>query len=456
MKNIRSKYFLLILITIPFLTVITGLVDVDYFWQTEFGKYELLNHQFYELEKISHWGSLDLDSYIDHEWLSNVIFYLLSLCPFSIIFTKLVICCLIGFCIYYFSKYFCKVDTISLFSLVLFFFFCLCVVNIKSYIFSVMCFIIELVLLKTYGDFSYKKSLILSCLVVVIWNNTHSGSIPVYFILAFIYFITEVRRFDKKFLMIGVVDVLSLLINPYGVDLLLFNMRHMKTLSNLPLAEWDSIDLSNINGFIAVIAVLLILLNFSRIEDNYIKYISLVCCILCFDASRHIVYLLPCTLYLIEIGVDVRFLKLNLKYTCLVLFILFGIVLSCKLISYNENLSKLSDDIITVVLDDCNGDSIGLYTDYALNHTEVNSIGLKSFDTGLLPSCGIRWQADYLISVGCSDYYVTSIIKYYNLNKFLFKKYGNNGGLSNLYTYFMNKSEYRVLYDNDEYCYIVK
>ena len=51
MKNIRNKYFLLILITIPFLTVITGLVDVDYFWQTEFGKYELLNHQFYELEK---------------------------------------------------------------------------------------------------------------------------------------------------------------------------------------------------------------------------------------------------------------------------------------------------------------------------------------------------------------------------------------------------------------------
>lgn len=72
-----------------------GLIDFDYYWQADLGRYELLFGDFNRCYSQV-WG-VTSGTYLDHEWLCNIFFYVFSgFGEYSVLITKMVMALIIG------------------------------------------------------------------------------------------------------------------------------------------------------------------------------------------------------------------------------------------------------------------------------------------------------------------------------------------------------------------------
>ena len=76
-NNIKEnrKFMLYICVFCIMITsVLQGLSDWDFIWQTYLGKEIVQNGRFNALQDLI-WGTKEVSTYIDHEWLTNILFY---------------------------------------------------------------------------------------------------------------------------------------------------------------------------------------------------------------------------------------------------------------------------------------------------------------------------------------------------------------------------------------------
>ena len=187
----NNNLMFLIGIVCMFLTSTTmGLGDWDFVWQSYLGKSVVTNFDFYGLKDLI-WGSLNIHPYYDHEWLTNVFFYLTTVIfgdSYSIVFVKIVIELLLGITTYCFVKQIVKTfDNMSfftyLFSMTLTYCFGALLVKPKAYDISLVLVMWLIILLerRREGTLTFKKFCVFIVVLTILWNNIHSGSIVLLF-----------------------------------------------------------------------------------------------------------------------------------------------------------------------------------------------------------------------------------------------------------------------------------
>ena len=473
-ENTNLMFF--ISIVCMFLTsTIMGLGDWDFVWQSHLGKAVVERGDFFGLKDLI-WGTVNVNPYYDHEWLTNVFFYLVTVLfgeVYSIIVVKVFIELLLGVTVYFFVKQVIKTYVhISFITYVSCMFLTYCfgalLVKPKAYDISLALVMWLLILLEKRKEntISFKCFAICILILTVFWNNIHSGSIVLLVAITGLYWLVFWR--DKNTVILGIVDLLALGLNPYGYKLIYFDIIHnsdvvMKTI----IRDWHCLDLKMAAGKAICLLILLILIHLlhMKIDRNNIVFVVLflVFLVMTISSMRHFLYMYPIGLVIICKGQFENFKKLNIKtfgiptyfisIFTVVLLILFGV--NFKNVQPEYTMSYITPKLDTILSRTTKITNDGLFT----GDVNVWSSGYKSFQSGAFPHTRERTIDSYILLTG-SEKQIQDIIKFYSLDKFLFfKTEKSDTGYTlntNLYDYMISRpNEYVLLYDADVLVYFV-
>ncbi len=474
LKN-KNILFLISIVCIFLMSTIMGLSDWDFVWQSRLGKYIVTEHDFNGLRHLV-WGTQGIDVYYDHEWLTNVFFYIATVLfgeTGGIIAIKLLIELSLGIVTYMFVTQFFKsvddIDVSAFFSIVVVtYLFVNSLVKPKAYDISLIFFMLLLILLdkRCKDTISFRKFSLYIALLVVLWNNFHSGSIILIFGVTGLFWLLYWR--DLKTVILGIICLLLLLVNPFGYKLIYFDLTHaFDNVMKKVILDWRGLDLSMMAGkaiCIMLIVMFIHLLNM-KITKNNVAYVILFAgfCIMTISSMRHFLYLYPIGIYIIIQGQykDVKFIKMLSYSTITYLISVFTLVLLVMFgVNFHNIETEYAKDYITptleTLLDKTLKDNDGLFTD----DINIWSSGYKSFQSGAFPYNRDRVLDSYTLITG-SDTQISTLIDYYGLNKFLFYKTHVDDRTtyllnSNLYDYMMSRpNDYVLLYDDDVLVYFV-
>lgn len=461
----RDKFFLLIG-AILMISLYAGLADYDWYWQCELGEAVLTRGDFNAIYGLQ-WGKKGVAEYLDHEWLCNVAFYLCSLCgTYGISVAKALICLVYWAATCYFLKSEGKdFNDTSIVAVGLYLFAMAGVfIKVKAYILSVAFLLIEVAFLKKYKSSKDKRYFAYMAVLLVVWNNMHSGSIPLFFIVAGAYWLTELAR-DKKVLMMLPAYVLALCVNPYGPKLVYFDLIHnfdpvMKQIVN----DWRCIDAKETLGVLCasiVLGVVFFLIGTDFKKHMFDIIMIAVVLYMSFQSARHLIYLAP---FFYSIVLDNEY-KLKLSDTVCWLACGFCVGIACLSCiqgfsspdyerTYGANYiePELAELLIETNKDTCDG----LYA----TDISVWQYDLKPFTSGAFPCTRERVLASYELGYSASEARIEELIDEWGLTKFVAIKYNPavkfREGNGVLYDYLSTHDEYELLYDSNFYYYFVR
>lgn len=488
MKGIKNKInqlgqntplLFFISIVCMFLTsTILGLGDWDFRWQSFLGQSIVTKGDFYGLKDLI-WGTVGIHSYYDHEWLTNVFFYLLNVIfgpTYSIVVTKVIIELLLGITSYFFVKFFIKDFskmniTMYLGSMVLTYLYATLLVKPKAYDISVAFMMLLIILLEKYRDnvISFRKFALYLIPLIILWNNIHSGSILLVFVITGAYWLCYWR--DWKTILLGLVSIAALGVNPFGYKLIYFDITHnadsvMKTI----IRDWHSLDFKMESGVaigMMIVLILFFLLNMPRTKENFVYVLLFIgFLVMTISSMRHFLYMYPVALILFIKGqftvpeklklIDIKTFGVPTWFITVFtvfLLVLFGV-------NFKETENEYTMNYITPELNEAMAKTTaetndGLFT----GDVNVWSSGYKSFQSGAFPHTRERVIDSYIMLKG-SETQIADIINFYKLDKFLFfKTEKSETGYTlhtNLYDYMINRpDEYVLLYDDDVLVYFV-
>lgn len=466
MKITKQFYLYITIFAIFAISIYAGLADFDYYWQVDLGKH-IVNEGNFNAIYNQCWGSLGVSEYYDHEWLTNVLFYFASLIGIKgISLMKLIIAMFIAICtVLYISSEKKELNTASIVGLIAFLFMLSTVfIKVKAYSISIGFLLLEVMFLKQYKRTGYKRYFVYMWILLLFWNNMHSGSMPLFFVVAGIYWLTNLRS-DKKIPLYGLGYVISTLINPYGYKLILFNFLHNgdKVMKEYVL-DWKALDAKTPTGVFCALLIFICIVTLYKVDLK--KHIFEVIMMFLFifmglQSVRHLIYLTP---FYITMILDNNFeSEVNKTIMGYVTFFFVGLAILCNYGAFtSDNYRQLYamdyvDDELKQLIVDTNKDSCnGIFT----ADVDMWSLGLQSFGSGAFPCTRQRFLDSYLIMYSGSNEQIKQVIDYYGLTKFLFSK--NNIIVdyyvvdNTLYGYLANNDDYECLYDSDFYCYFVK
>ena len=464
----NSKWVLLFLIGL--LTIKFGLADYDYYWQARCGKYILTEGNFNSLTTLS-WYNKDLGTYLDHEWLTNIIFYLFSLLGLKgIFFLKTFIISVVMFTSIKFVKHYNKDlnDVSYLLTVATVFLTSMLVFKVKAYTLSVVFLMYEIRLLEEYKKKIDENKKIYSILIrllilIVLWNNMHSGSFPLFFGVAGLYYITELR--DKKTLLIGLGSLVATGITPFGYKLIFFDILHNgnKVMKHL-VKDWQAFDTKESQGIIAFGVLLILFICMIKTVDKKLFYyvLTFVLLFLTFQSLRQLIYVYPLVLYFIA-KADISKVDININKVSVVasIIMLVGIIyisistLNAK--DYEEEycIRRIPTELQQIIEEQ---GYQGLFT---------SDDGLLAYDgqpfmSGAYPLNSDKTITTCFLNSYANQTYIENIISNYGLTKFLIYKYNIENipdmkYYTLLYDYLQSHNDkYECLYDSDIYCYYIE
>ncbi len=478
LKELSKKNNVLFLLSLIFafsVSTVVGIGDYDFIWQTHLGKTIITEHRFDGLYDLI-WGTQGLGWYLDHEWLTNVIFYLLNCCfglVGSIVVYKIIIELALSISIYFLVKEF-----IDDFSNMSWFTYLACVtmswnfsmllVKPKAYDISLVLFIWLIIILERYKKqvISYKSLCVITTVLLLFWNNLHSGSVVLFFGIFGAYWLFCFR--DKKTFLLCCIEILFLCINPFGYWLPYFDITHFSdSVMKEVITEWRGFSVDDFAGksialFIGI--AYLHLLHMKREKENWVYFfLFAVFMLLNLMSIRHYLYLYPIIVILFVKGQYKDLKKWPVKsFFMPTLFILLmaGYLEIVAWLGMSEFPTKYIDNYITdelrvVLADTLSKDNNGFY-DGDIN---VWSEGYKSFRTGAFPFTRERVIDSVHMEKG-SSITIRQVIEKYGLNKFLCVKYRKaEDGVTftprHLYDYLRDTDRYTLLYEDDYLAYFV-
>ncbi len=308
LKDIAQNKSIMLFISLLFLvstTTYIGAADYDFVWQTYLGKIIVTEHRFDGLKDLV-WSLQYCSPYLDHEWLSNVIFYGLNVAfgeMGGLIAFKIIVEVLFTISIFYLIKQFMDIDTMSWFTYMalvcLVYSFATVLIKPKAYDLSVIMFIWLIIVVEKYknNEIRFRTLAIWLSVIIILWNNLHSGSVVLAFGVLGLYWLFCFR--DWKTLVLGLILVGLLCVNPFGYELIYFDITHFSdTAMKTVVKEWRSINLNFDAGKMIILYMVigyLHILHMDRTDKkNWIYFVFyIVFLILTINSMRHFMYFVP-------------------------------------------------------------------------------------------------------------------------------------------------------------------
>ena len=234
-------------------------MDIDYFWHFKAGEY-MVEHSTILTHDIFSWSVIG-KSWMSHEWLFEVLIYLL----FTVFHSYHLFIYVFGICVVllFFLFWVQRKEYLKNIPFALFWtsFYMLIFIGLsgRPHLLSYLLLAITLYLLFYYFYYPDSKRIYFLPLISLIWVNVHGGSSNLVYLFCFLFLLVglvqfsfskiEAKRLSRKqiltYLVVGLLSIFVLVINPHGVKMLLYPYQNMAdTLMLSSISEWQP---SNLN-----------------------------------------------------------------------------------------------------------------------------------------------------------------------------------------------------------------
>lgn len=343
-KN-KSKILLFLLLSSVSIWVIfyfmkDGVTGNDYWWHVKTGEWIVKNHVVPKYDIFSWYGKEHHIKWIPHEWLSDVIFFWIfkflgnnGIFVFSVLMA-------IAFEIMVLSEIKAYVKKNLVIGGIFLIFFTTVITAFfypRPHIFSYFLLFFEFKILYIFINNEDTKLIYIIPLIGILWSNLHGGSAMLSYTMCIVVFVSSLiksnndrleylrlkKKNSAKMLIVIILTVCGILINPIGIDVLLYPfLNQSDKLMISVIAEWQSPDIKDIGQLIIYyIPIILIAYEFILYRKNI-----------------HIIDILFTGLFLYLFLRSVRFIIL--WYIC-AMFSQMKYVKQLKLKSYNEKIENI-------------------------------------------------------------------------------------------------------------------
>lgn len=295
----------------------------DVFWSIKVGE-KLFKEGTWDIDSFSYHEGL---TYVAHHFLTDIVIYLVyTLGSFTGLYIlEIILAIIMASLLYVLNKEICKNKLLSYILLAIQMFFMSQFIAVRAQMFSYILFILELILLEKSRETNNKWYYIILALIPIVLVNFHMGVAPFYFVILGVYIIdtlkvkliwvdlkTEpnIKRF-KQLSFIFLIGIISLFINPYGIDGVLYPFKTLgnSTINSFisefqPFALTSKISVYTLGYIFCVILVLMANNKKVALKDGLLIFGTLL---MNFIAIRYI------SLYIICSVVILKYLKENLK-----------------------------------------------------------------------------------------------------------------------------------------------
>lgn len=463
MKTKKEKCLLfLIFIIIISISIFLFSYGNDFYWHLKSGEYITKNHKIPFTDIFSWYASKNQLTWISHEWLFEIIIYLLfeALSKLGIFLYTLLTILFTAIIVWKQNK---KIFLKSPFYTIIWAILGLLMFagkvfprpHLLSYLF------LSLTVYFIYDTLKYKKSkqIYFAPLIGLLWANTHGGSSNLsYLIYGLVLIISPFPfktkyltniKLDKlqkrKFLYAFISSIIVIFLNPQGGRLFLYpylNMTYTKMLNCIE--EWQSLSFSSIDGFFyfSIIISITILIIYSKKVHHLIDILLLIIfTILGIKSTRFIPYLF--IIYSAIIPTYWGTTKIKIQLTPIFIFLISTIFYFYLFSNQKEKFNLISEDMIHYLKQD----NITLYNSYDLGGYLIYK-GIPVFIDG---------RADlYVETILCDVCEIeqgknTKLLDKYPFNTFLVQNH------SKIEFYLRNNPKYQLkLKDKENSLYILK
>lgn len=284
-----GKIFCFLVFLCPVIIILycfgSGINGNDFWWHIKVGEY-VLDTGIVPTKDIFSWYGTSLElEWTAHEWLSDVIFYIIynvfgdvGMLLFSVGSAVLLYCLL-----WKEGKKYIKTNILisglffSLFAVLTSVFF-----YGRPHVFSFFLLFIELKLLYAFYENPECKCIWFIPIIAIAWSNLHGGSSNLSYILCGIFLVVtlfdfnygriENRKFEKKhvriLLIVMIATIVALLVNPISYRVLLYPYINLSdNLSMTVISEWQAPDAKQI-GNLVLYFFPIVLMTFGIVGDK--------------------------------------------------------------------------------------------------------------------------------------------------------------------------------------------
>jgi hypothetical protein len=275
--------------------LVCGISGNDFFWHVKTGEWIFNNKQIPTTDVFSWYASANNYTWYAHEWLSDIIYFLIykfigltGICVFAIFCTSLSNLLLMKCTESKWSKYplfafFWFLYNIASFS---------SIIQCRPYIFSFIFLNIELYLLYKLKENKNYKGIYFIPIIAILWANMHGGSSNLSYLLILVFLLAGIlptfnfhrlennkldKNVTKKLGITFVFTILANCINPHGIGLVTYPYVYMggERFDLKVISEWQAIDLKTSIGifFIISLVLLAIFLVISKKQINIINFL---------------------------------------------------------------------------------------------------------------------------------------------------------------------------------------
>lgn len=349
----------------------------DFWWHTKIGEYIFQNKTIPLIDVFSWYGAENSLYWISHEWLSEVIFYLIeSIGGFWLVYILTFSCiALLLIILYIFNKKYMDKHKLFVFVwLTLGILLITITFSPRPHIFSYILLAITMYILYDIKNNEQSKKIWFLPLVSCLWANIHGGSSNLPYIIAIVFIIGGCFNFTfsrftgkkltklqlKKISISSILSIVALFINPHGFKMITYPYVNMGDSLMLSLInEWrcPDIKLSSDIYIFVLIAVILCIFFVSNLKIDLTDFIlSGAFIYLTFKSIRFVVLLYIVSSFIVfkyinKIDIKEKYINYSHLFILGITMIFSLSVFNIFLIDGSPITRTMSDEAIAVVKD---------------------------------------------------------------------------------------------------------
>lgn len=379
----------------------SGISGNDFWWHIKVGEYVLESGEVPTSDIFSWYGTSVGLEWTAHEWLSDLVFYVVysTLGNIGIFSLSVVGAILLYFLLLKEGWKYAKTNILlsgllfSLFAVLTSLFF-----YGRPHIFSFFLLLAELKVLYSFYENPKNKSIWLVPVIAIAWSNLHGGSSNLSYLLCIIFLLVglcnfnfgrlETNKIDRRqmmiLLMVTIMTVAALLVNPIGYRVLIYPYANLSdSLSMTVISEWQAPDAKQIGNLILYFLPIVLMSIGIVCGTKKLRLIDLVVMLaflfLFFRSARFIMLW-----YIASVFCAFRYMP-EMKVKAIqnvgekiAVWLLTAVLVLCSIMSISETVNTYNDDmLISKVVSDQSINVIKddrperLFNDYNLGETLI-------------------------------------------------------------------------------------
>ena len=270
-----------------------GISGNDFWWHIKVGEWIVGNGKVPTTDVFSWYGTINNIPWTAHEWLADVIFYLIYSVSGE---TGIFLLSLIAACLMVWLSLSVAKESLSKNPLLGCLFFVMFSATTGSFfygrphLFSFFLLFVELKILFSFVKNQNSKGIYLIPLLTCLWSNLHGGCASISYVLCAVFFVSSIlnchigriapskltHTASIKLLTVTLLSILAILVNPVGLDVLVYPYKSFgDPMQMTMIAEWDAPDAKNMGNLILFfLPIAFMLLGFFA-EEKRIRLIDL-------------------------------------------------------------------------------------------------------------------------------------------------------------------------------------